>query len=154
MAHRTVKSGYEELVERLVALLEEVFLPFDDGGRNLQQGFVMLDGGLATELENRGADLDDDLWSAKMLIESPELIRQVHLAHTQDLRQLCQLRQLVSRQAGVEAGELAANSIDSGSSSGSIATSISASSVLPPRLPESGAFPVARSRGSSGWMLT
>jgi homocysteine S-methyltransferase len=43
-----------------------------------QQGFVMLDGGLATEMESRGADLDDDLWSAKMLIEAPELIRQVH----------------------------------------------------------------------------
>jgi len=39
----------------------------------------MLDGGLATELENRGADLDDDLWSAKMLIDAPEMIRQVHV---------------------------------------------------------------------------
>ena len=38
----------------------------------------MLDGGLATEMENRGADLDDDLWSAKMLIEAPEMIRLVH----------------------------------------------------------------------------
>jgi len=44
-----------------------------------RQGFVMLDGGLATELENRGADLDDDLWSAKMLIDAPEMIRQVHV---------------------------------------------------------------------------
>jgi homocysteine S-methyltransferase len=43
-----------------------------------RQGFVMLDGGLATEMENRGADLDDDLWSAKMLIDAPELIRLVH----------------------------------------------------------------------------
>ena len=38
----------------------------------------MLDGGLATELENRGADLDDDLWSARILIDAPEMIRQVH----------------------------------------------------------------------------
>jgi len=45
-----------------------------------RQGFVMLDGGLATELENRGADLDDDLWSARMLIDAPEMIRQVHVA--------------------------------------------------------------------------
>ncbi len=44
----------------------------------IRQGFVMLDGGLATEMEKHGADLDDDLWSAKMLIEAPELIRQVH----------------------------------------------------------------------------
>jgi homocysteine S-methyltransferase len=42
------------------------------------QGFVMLDGGLATEMEKNGADLDDELWSAKMLIEAPEMIRRVH----------------------------------------------------------------------------
>ena len=40
---------------------------------------MVLDGALATELERRGADLDDPLWSAKCLIERPELIRQVHL---------------------------------------------------------------------------
>ena len=44
----------------------------------IRQGFVMLDGGLATKMEKHGADLDDELWSAKMLIEAPELIRQVH----------------------------------------------------------------------------
>jgi len=43
-----------------------------------RQGFVMLDGGLATEMEKNGADLDDELWSAKMLIEAPEQIRRVH----------------------------------------------------------------------------
>eukprot|EP00243_Klebsormidium_subtile_P002881 TRINITY_DN15873_c0_g1_i1.p1 TRINITY_DN15873_c0_g1~~TRINITY_DN15873_c0_g1_i1.p1 ORF type:complete len:384 (+),score=42.95 TRINITY_DN15873_c0_g1_i1:130-1152(+) len=42
-------------------------------------GVAVLDGGLATELENRGADLTDSLWSAKCLIENPGLIRQVHL---------------------------------------------------------------------------
>lgn len=42
------------------------------------QGFVVLDGGLATELERRGADLLDPLWSAKLLIENPDLIRLVH----------------------------------------------------------------------------
>ena len=42
-----------------------------------QQGFVMLDGALATELERRGAELNHPLWSAKMLIEEPEMIRQV-----------------------------------------------------------------------------
>jgi homocysteine S-methyltransferase len=40
---------------------------------------MVLDGALATELERRGADLDDPLWSAKCLIEQPELIREVHL---------------------------------------------------------------------------
>jgi homocysteine S-methyltransferase len=43
-----------------------------------RQGFALLDGGLATAMEKYGADLDDELWSAKMLIEAPELIRQVH----------------------------------------------------------------------------
>lgn len=38
----------------------------------------MLDGGLATELERRGANLDDDLWSARVLIDAPELVRLVH----------------------------------------------------------------------------
>ena len=42
-----------------------------------QQGFVMLDGALATELERRGADLNHPLWSANMLIEAPEMIRQI-----------------------------------------------------------------------------
>jgi homocysteine S-methyltransferase len=40
---------------------------------------VILDGALATELERRGADLFDPLWSAKTLIEQPGLIRAVHL---------------------------------------------------------------------------
>ena len=39
---------------------------------------VILDGGLATELEARGAKLDDDLWSARLLSEAPDLIEQVH----------------------------------------------------------------------------
>jgi homocysteine S-methyltransferase len=42
-------------------------------------GVLILDGALATELERRGADLRDELWSAKVLLEQPELIRQVHL---------------------------------------------------------------------------
>jgi homocysteine S-methyltransferase len=40
---------------------------------------IVLDGALATELERRGADLRDPLWSAKILLEAPELIRAVHL---------------------------------------------------------------------------
>jgi homocysteine S-methyltransferase len=39
---------------------------------------LLLDGALATELERRGADLNDPLWSARLLIEQPDLIRQVH----------------------------------------------------------------------------
>ncbi|MBI3649425.1 MAG: homocysteine S-methyltransferase [Acidobacteria bacterium] len=44
-----------------------------------RQGVLVLDGGLATTLEARGYDLRDDLWSAKILLEAPEAIRQVHL---------------------------------------------------------------------------
>jgi homocysteine S-methyltransferase len=44
-----------------------------------RHGVVILDGGLATELERRGADLHDPLWSAKVLLDAPEMIRQVHL---------------------------------------------------------------------------
>ncbi|KAH0457514.1 hypothetical protein IEQ34_012829 [Dendrobium chrysotoxum] len=43
----------------------------------LQQagGCAVVDGGLATELEANGADLNDPLWSAKCLFSSPDLIR-------------------------------------------------------------------------------
>lgn len=43
------------------------------------QPAVILDGGLATQLEARGCDLSDDLWSARLLMDNPELIQQVHL---------------------------------------------------------------------------
>ncbi|CAI9118412.1 OLC1v1019980C1 [Oldenlandia corymbosa var. corymbosa] len=42
-------------------------------------GSAVIDGGLATELERHGADLNDPLWSAKCLMTSPHLIRRVHL---------------------------------------------------------------------------
>lgn len=40
---------------------------------------LVLDGAMATELERRGCNLRDPLWSARVLIEAPELIREVHL---------------------------------------------------------------------------
>ena len=43
------------------------------------QKAIILDGALATELEARGARLDDSLWSAKILLEQPEMIRRLHL---------------------------------------------------------------------------
>ncbi|SEG84642.1 homocysteine S-methyltransferase [Nonomuraea solani] len=39
---------------------------------------LVLDGGLATRLERLGADLSDDLWSARLLLEEPGLIRRAH----------------------------------------------------------------------------
>jgi homocysteine S-methyltransferase len=41
-------------------------------------GVAILDGGLATELERRGLDLRDALWSAKILVEAPQEIEAVH----------------------------------------------------------------------------
>jgi homocysteine S-methyltransferase len=42
------------------------------------RGRVILDGAMATELERRGYDLDDPLWSARLLLEAPDAIREVH----------------------------------------------------------------------------
>lgn len=41
---------------------------------------LVSDGGLATELEARGHDLSDDLWSARLLVDAPEEIEAVHSA--------------------------------------------------------------------------
>lgn len=43
-----------------------------------QYPIIILDGALATELERRGCDLDDPLWSAKILLEAPHRIRAIH----------------------------------------------------------------------------
>jgi homocysteine S-methyltransferase len=42
---------------------------------------VLLDGGLATELEARGNDLSDPLWSARLLADDPQQIVAVHAAY-------------------------------------------------------------------------
>lgn len=39
---------------------------------------LVLDGGLATELERHGADLGGGLWSARLLLDEPARIRRVH----------------------------------------------------------------------------
>ena len=44
------------------------------------QGHLVLDGGLATELEARGATLPPDLWSAALLLDAPDAISGAHLA--------------------------------------------------------------------------
>lgn len=42
---------------------------------------VIADGGLATQLEDQGHDLSDDLWSARLLLDAPEAIKAAHLAY-------------------------------------------------------------------------
>lgn len=44
-------------------------------------GIRVLDGGLATELEARGHDLSDRLWSGRVLLTQPDAIEEVHLAY-------------------------------------------------------------------------
>ncbi len=44
----------------------------------LAAGTIVLDGGLATELERRGHDISGALWSARVLREAPEAIEQLH----------------------------------------------------------------------------
>jgi homocysteine S-methyltransferase len=46
----------------------------------LGRGPVVLDGGLATELERRGHDLSGSLWSARLLADDPAAIRRAHRA--------------------------------------------------------------------------
>ena len=41
---------------------------------------LISDGGLATELEARGNDLSDELWSARLLVDAPDEIAAVHVA--------------------------------------------------------------------------
>ena len=41
---------------------------------------LVADGGLATELEARGNDVSDSLWSARLLMDAPEQITDAHLA--------------------------------------------------------------------------
>ena len=41
---------------------------------------LVADGGLATELEARGNDLSDPLWSARLLLDAPDQITDAHLA--------------------------------------------------------------------------
>lgn len=44
----------------------------------IRQHPVVLDGGLATQLEARGHDLSDDLWSARLLLDQPDEVVAAH----------------------------------------------------------------------------
>jgi homocysteine S-methyltransferase len=52
-----------------------------DFAEALARGRLVLDGGLATELEARGQDLSGGLWSAGVLARDPGAVRDVHLAY-------------------------------------------------------------------------
>ena len=65
----------------------------------MEPGIVVLDGGLATELETRGFDLSDRLWSARLLLTEPDTIEAVHLAY---FRAGARVATTASYQASVE----------------------------------------------------
>jgi S-methylmethionine-dependent homocysteine/selenocysteine methylase len=50
------------------------------GGLLAHDGVVVIDGGLATQLEAQGNDLGDRLWSARLLLDDPQQIVAAHLA--------------------------------------------------------------------------
>lgn len=68
-----------------------------------------IDGGLATELEHRGHDLGDALWSARILADQPEAIRAVHESYVDaGARVVVTASYQVSREGFVAAGRTAA----------------------------------------------
>ncbi|HSK25533.1 MAG TPA: homocysteine S-methyltransferase [Jiangellales bacterium] len=60
---------------------------------------IVLDGGLATELERQGQDLSDDLWSARLLRDDPAAVVEAHLAF---LRAGAEVSTTASYQASVQ----------------------------------------------------
>lgn len=46
-----------------------------------ENGPLVLDGAFGTELERHGCNIHDELWSSKMLIENPEIIKKVHISY-------------------------------------------------------------------------
>ncbi|MDO4615133.1 MAG: homocysteine S-methyltransferase family protein, partial [Lachnospiraceae bacterium] len=44
----------------------------------MKKAHLVMDGPMGTELERRGYDVNDALWSAKFLKENPDAIRQIH----------------------------------------------------------------------------
>jgi len=48
---------------------------------------LLLDGGLSNVLESQGCDLNQELWSAKMLVDQPEAIIKAHLMYLESSAQ-------------------------------------------------------------------
>eukprot|EP00898_Chlorokybus_atmophyticus_P005028 jgi/Chlat1/5526/Chrsp369S08994 len=74
-----VEGGMEETREAPAGPEEQLTVnPIERLLSQSPGGVAALDGGLATELEARGADLNNPLWSASCLLDRPELVQQVH----------------------------------------------------------------------------
>ena len=46
-----------------------------------REGVLVLDGSMGTALENLGADLNNKLWTARVLADRPELVKEVHIQY-------------------------------------------------------------------------
>ncbi|MGW7352168.1 homocysteine S-methyltransferase [Streptomyces sp. NPDC054784] len=55
--------------------------PYGSVARALDEGPLLLDGGLSNELEAYGCDLSDTLWSARLLVDGPDRITAAHRAY-------------------------------------------------------------------------
>jgi homocysteine S-methyltransferase len=83
-ANEHCQGSHKRLPKRSAVVYPEIRSQCDTEGMNpideilAYHDVMILDGALATELERRGRDLRDPLWSAKVLIEAPALIKQVH----------------------------------------------------------------------------
>ena len=63
----------------LSAVYVIVILIFNSIENIIKENKIMvIDGSMSTPLENRGVFLNSKLWTAKILAEQPELIKQVH----------------------------------------------------------------------------
>ena len=114
---------------------------------------VVLDGGLATELEARGHDLSDRLWSARLLLTDPEAIEAVHLDY---FRAGARVATTASYQATVPGFEAAG--LDRAAALAAIATSVALARRARDRYAEETGVPasgllIAGSVGPYGAML-
>lgn len=80
-----------------------------DNQKNILAGIHVIDGGLASELEARGAQIDGPLWSAHVLEDAPERVKAAHRAYIEAGAQvLATCSYQVSRMGYVEVGLSAA----------------------------------------------
>ena len=50
-------------------------------GCKLPEGLVILDGATGTELDRRGVDCGLPLWSARAMIDAPDILKDIHKAY-------------------------------------------------------------------------
>lgn len=87
MSHRPEEQIHVDEIKKVALAYEQIINEVCGMKRNTleevlkQTGIMVADGAMATELERMGCDLNDSLWSAKVLAEQPELIGKVHRSY-------------------------------------------------------------------------